>query len=74
MIYWKELPKLLLGVTKSINLPLTKKSSHFPLFRFIYSGAKKLETVKKLLKLRFLDYFSKGDGKECDQKHWNVSD
>ena len=30
--------------------------------------------VKNLLKLRFLDYFSKAETKECEKKDWSVSD
>ena len=30
--------------------------------------------VKKLLKLRFLDYFSKAKTEVCDQEDWSVSD
>ena len=30
--------------------------------------------VKKLLKLRFLDYFFKAVSQECDQEDWSVSD
>ena len=29
--------------------------------------------VKKLLKLRFLDYFLKVETRECDQEDWSVS-
>ena len=35
---------------------------------------KKIKTVKKILKLRFLDNFFKGEGDKCDQEDWNVSD
>ena len=35
---------------------------------------KKLRTVKKLLQLRILDYFSKSKKEACDQKTWSVSD
>ena len=30
--------------------------------------------LKKLLKLRFLDYFSKAKSEECDQEDWSVAD
>ena len=29
--------------------------------------------VKKLLKLRFLDYFLKAEMEECNQEHWSVN-
>ena len=32
---------------------------------------KKIKTVKKILKLRFLDNFFKGEGDKCDQEDWN---
>ena len=35
---------------------------------------KKLRTVKKLLQLRILNYFSKRKTEACDQKTWSVSD
>ena len=31
---------------------------------------KKPKTLKKLLKLRFLDNFSGAEGEECDQEDW----
>ena len=42
--------------------------------RFIESSHQRFFRGKKLLKLRFLDYFSKAKTEECDQEDWSVSD
>ena len=44
------------------------------LTRFIESSHQSFFRGKKLLKLRFLDYFSKAKTEECDQEDWSVSD
>ena len=40
----------------------------YPCVRFIFSGGEKAKNCKKILKLRFLDNFSKAEAEECDQK------
>ena len=57
---------------------------HYTLFSYIFSGSRctsfiesSHQTVfrgKKLLKLRFLDYFSKAKTETCDQKTCRISD
>ena len=48
-------------------------ATYFPEVSALKVATKDFLTEKKLLKLRFLDYFSNAETEECDQEDWSLS-